>query len=84
MQDMEKELRKVFDAMPLDQLSDELNHIELEPLSGDSEQRIKDMVKEKMKKENVEFTKKPKDKAKRWLVAAAALVFAFTGAAIYR
>ncbi len=82
--DMEKELRKVFDAMPLDQLSDELNNIELEPLSGDSEQRIKNMVKEKMKKEHVEFTKRPKSKAKGWLVAAAALVFAFTGAAIYK
>lgn len=84
MQDMEKELRKVFDAMSLDQLSDELNHIELEPLSGDSEQRIKDMVKEKMKKENVELTKKPKSKAKRWLAAAAAFGFAFAGVALYK
>ncbi len=84
MQDMEKELRKVFDAMPLDQLSDELNNIELEPLSPDSEQRIKDMVKEKMKKENVELAKKSKSKSKRWLVAAAAFVFAFIGAAIYK
>lgn len=84
MQDVEKELRKVFDAMPLEQLSDELNNIELEPLSGESEQRIKDMVKEKMKKEKVEFAKKPKHKAKGWLVAAAAFVFAFIGAAIYK
>lgn len=84
MKDMENELRKVFDAMPLDQLSDELHDIELEPLSPDSEQRIKDMVKEKMKKENVEFTKKSKHKTKRWLVAAAALVVAFTGTAIYK
>lgn len=84
MQDVEKELRKVFDAMPLEQLSDELNNIELEPLSGESEQRIKDMVKEKMKKEKVEFVKKPKHKAKGWLVAAAAFVFAFIGAALYK
>lgn len=84
MRDMEKELRKVFDAMPLDQLSDELNKIELEPLTPDSEQRIKDMVKEKMKKENVESTKKPMGKTKRWLVVAAAFAFVFAGAAIYK
>ncbi len=80
--DMEKELGKVFDAMPLEQLSETLNNIQLESLSSDSEQRIKDMVKEKLKKENVNV--KSKKKSKRGLVAAAALVFVFAGTAIFK
>ncbi len=79
--DIEIKLGRVFDAMPLEQLSETLNNIQLEPLSSDSEQRIKDMVKEKMRKENLNV--KGKKKSKRWIAAAAALVFTLTGTVIF-
>ena len=50
---IEEKLRKVFDTMSPEQLHDNLDYIndtELEPLSKASEQRIKNMVKEKLKK----------------------------------
>ena len=81
---IEEKLRKVFDTMSPEQLHDNLDYIndtELEPLSKASEQRIKNMVKEKLKKENVELTKK--SKSKKWHVAAAAVGIGLIGTFAY-
>lgn len=83
MKDMEKELRKVFDSMPLDQLCEEFQTMEIQPLSKTSEQRIKNLVKEKMKTENIQLSKKSKGGAKKWAAVAAACALVVTGVAAY-
>lgn len=84
MKDMENELRKAYDSISLDQLREEMDKVEVEPLSKDREDRIKEIVKEKMKKEQIETTRKTSRKTTKWAVAAAAVVFAFAGIAFMK
>jgi hypothetical protein len=84
MKDMENELRKAYDSISFDQLREEMDKVEVEPLSKDRENRIKEIVKEKMEKEQIETTRKKSHKTTKWAVAAAAVVFAFAGIAFMK
>lgn len=76
MKNIEEELRKAYDMMTPEQMEENISDIETAPLSSDSEQRIKNMIKEKMGKTG----KKGGEKAvRRWIAAAAAFVIVLAG-----
>ena len=58
--DMGKKLRKVFDMMSQEQLCNEFEEIAPDRLPEECEQHIKNLVKEKMKKENIRSVKTSK------------------------
>ncbi len=81
-EDMGKKLRKVFDMMSQEQFGEELEELVPERLPEECEQHIKDLVKRKMKKENMDMAGKSKKKGIkriRWAAAAAAFAIILTG-----
>ncbi len=72
-----EELRKAYNMMTFEQMEENLSGVEIEPLSAESEQRVKDMVKGKIK---MKETKKNMN-TKRWIAAAAAFAVVVISAA---
>lgn len=76
------EIRKAYDAMPLEEIDDKMKDIEIEPIDASGEQRIKDRVKEKLNNLDKDSKKRTKAKARRTMVAAATFVFVLVGAVV--
>jgi|GEM_PF-2793713 len=83
---MIEELRKAYDMMTPEQLDAHLNDIEdieIEPLSGESKQRIRNMISEGIKNSDAaQSPEKSRFASRRW-VAAAAAVLVFVSVAAF-
>ncbi len=72
------ELRKAYDMMLPEQMEEYLDNFETDPISDESKQRIKEMVKAKM--QNTGTNKKTGINVRRWVAVAA--VFAVVAASV--
>lgn len=78
-----EELKRAYDEITPAQLEAELEGIELAPLSADAEQRIKNMVNNKINAQEDNFFGKTITKTAKWRIIAAAFVLVFAAAAVF-
>ena len=78
-----KELKRAYEEMKPDRLEAELEGIELPPLSAEAEQRIKNMVNNKISTQENNFFGKTIMKTAKWRIIAAAFVLVFAAAAVF-